>query len=944
MTFMSRFNVRDLRSAIRAVVVALVAAMALSVSLAPTPARADDGTILRTITAQVPPCNLSTGIAYDGTSLSLTCWQSPNIWFVSPADGHLISTYVPTNSTVGLGAIAYDRKRGTYWACTRTSPERVVELTLDPSSHTYSSRNAFTTADGCIDGLAYDGTDDTLFVSGDVRPNIYHYTTTGQQLAVRDISGQLGDCLSSGLAVGGQWLFMSNNGCSQIYRSPKNNGDTPTLFATYPERLEDMECDDITFASTGKAVIWSKDAYDPVLNAFELNPGDCGYGGQPEGTMVVKPGYQQRYLGGAATVTLPGPFDVLNPTPARAEVVSGPNLGRAWTFTCVTSCNVFGSMTRDYEFRAAPTASVGTDMLRIWIDKDNDGARDAAEPFGLAYIKWNRPIDAVGLGDSYSSGEGVNPYDQGTDVDAPLPGGTAMNQCHRSAFAYSRHMTPVGYPEPLARIASAGPPTTFSLVACASAITKNVNTNGYAQYNEGATQLNQGKVTSATDLVVLTLGGNDINFSEVVTLCGEFACLDGNHSLDGRPVMDWVSDRITELPAKLVETLGQVKAAAPNATVVLMGYPRLFPATASEQSCPSLIPFGGGEMPAMNTAANNLDAAMRSAAAQAGVHYVSSINTWAGHEVCGVQGAWLNGTTMPALNDWFRKQWVGTGSFHPNKTGQITGYTGQLDSFLKRASETLPTFDTGLPKNPTPVAQLAAATTAIPTTLKLGRLHINSRTGTTATTCLDDGLVQPGSTIRVAGDGYASGASVPITLETSGVAPVTLATLVANSQGAILGNVTLPVRAVDTTGLLRAKAAGSSARGGGTLELLTAIGFARTCPSAANFTGFWVSQFWDQGNVGDYTEELTTPGYVTFGFELRDASGQRITDPAAIIGSQWETYHPQAAPSTPVYNTTKQRFEITSYAPKAWSDTTHVLTVTLADGSKHSITAFFSIV
>jgi hypothetical protein len=71
------------------------------------------------------------------------------------------------------------------------------------------------------------------------------------------------------------------NGCSEIYRTLKESPQDVSLFATYPARLEDLECDDRTFRSLGTAAIWSKDAYDGILNAFELNLGDCGFGGQP---------------------------------------------------------------------------------------------------------------------------------------------------------------------------------------------------------------------------------------------------------------------------------------------------------------------------------------------------------------------------------------------------------------------------------------------------------------------------------------------------------------------------------------------------------------------------------------------------------------------------------------------------------------------------------------
>jgi hypothetical protein len=175
-----------------------------------------------------------------------------------------------------IGAMAWDRGAGQLWACGGFGDDTTV-YTIDLISST--AQTAFTGGPGCPDGLAYDGTDSTLWLSPDVSPTVYHYRTDGTLIDQFNVS--LGNCGNSGIAIGGPYLFLSNDGCSQIYRStPSSPGDV-TLFGSYSARLEDMECDDVTFAADGKAAIWSKDAYDGVLNAFELNPGDCGFGGLP---------------------------------------------------------------------------------------------------------------------------------------------------------------------------------------------------------------------------------------------------------------------------------------------------------------------------------------------------------------------------------------------------------------------------------------------------------------------------------------------------------------------------------------------------------------------------------------------------------------------------------------------------------------------------------------
>lgn len=242
---------------------------------APAEVRAEDGATLRQFTADLPPCSISTGIAFDGQDLLVSCWYTNELYVIDTTAGSLLDTIVVSDLS-GIGALAWDRGRSQLWACDYPS-ESVYLITISGSTATAEFK--FTPSDGCIDGLAYNGEDDSLFTSGDVRPTVYHYDVNGTLLDTRDVGGKIGDCNSSGIAIGGGDLFLANNGCQEIWRVANEQDAVPVLFASYPARLEDLECDDVTFAGEGKAAIWTKDAYDAVINAFELNPGDCGYGG-----------------------------------------------------------------------------------------------------------------------------------------------------------------------------------------------------------------------------------------------------------------------------------------------------------------------------------------------------------------------------------------------------------------------------------------------------------------------------------------------------------------------------------------------------------------------------------------------------------------------------------------------------------------------------------------
>jgi hypothetical protein len=239
-------------------------------------AQAADGSVLRTVTAEGYNCSLGTGIAFDGQNLLLSCSNDNKITAVDPTDGSLVKSY-SVSGVSSIGALAYDRGREVLWACGGFSGDDTVVWQID--LETSLATQQFDGPVGCPDGLAYDGRDDTFWLSPDVSPTVYHYSMTGELLG--SVPANLGSCGNSGIAVGGDYLFFANNGCSQIYMAPRTDPTSTTLFGTYGARLEDLECDDVSFADLGKAAIWSKDAYDGVLNAFELNPGTCGFGGLP---------------------------------------------------------------------------------------------------------------------------------------------------------------------------------------------------------------------------------------------------------------------------------------------------------------------------------------------------------------------------------------------------------------------------------------------------------------------------------------------------------------------------------------------------------------------------------------------------------------------------------------------------------------------------------------
>lgn len=112
----------------------------------------------------------------------------------------------------------------------------------------------------------------------------------------------------------------------------------------------------------------------------------------------------------------------------------------------------------------------------------------------------------VAMGDSYSSGEGNPPFEIGTDV-----GGASENRCHRSSQAYPRLL------QSSLNLGS------MDFVACSGATTADVlgNRSGPGNWNEGA---QVGALSADTEVVTVTIGGNDAGFQEYlfgcISICG----------------------------------------------------------------------------------------------------------------------------------------------------------------------------------------------------------------------------------------------------------------------------------------------------------------------------------------------------------------------------------------------------------------------------------------
>jgi hypothetical protein len=198
------------------------------------------------------------------------------------------------------------------------------------------------------------------------------------------------------------------------------------------------------------------------------------------------------------------------------------------------------------------------------------------------------------LGDSFSSGEGASEVDgKRYDKESNVAGDYGRDGCHRSLYAWPRQMWLSDTTFPIRqRMDTMTPDIDFKMVACSGAQTHNllatetkdgkIVTNAFGRGPEPGygeiPQLDSGWVDKDTTLVTLSVGGNDSRFTKVVTKCAMTStCQEETLDGDSAPMQVAEPELIrTKVMASVQLVLEQIHRKAPNAKVLLMGYPAMF--------------------------------------------------------------------------------------------------------------------------------------------------------------------------------------------------------------------------------------------------------------------------------------------------------------------------------------------------------------------------------
>lgn len=151
-------------------------------------------------------------------------------------------------------------------------------------------------------------------------------------------------------------------------------------------------------------------------------------------------------------------------------------------------------------------------------------------------------------------------------------------------------------------------------------------------------------VTADTDLVTVSIGGNDFSvFGTLVAYCPTLRasdptgdpCRDAMRA-DGR---DRLLAAVHETRDRIVAVLQEVRRRAPQARIVVVGYPQIAP---RDGACPDRLPLADGDVAYAVQVNQRLTQALRQAAARTGADYVDVWRASQGHDVCSAD-PWING-------------------------------------------------------------------------------------------------------------------------------------------------------------------------------------------------------------------------------------------------------------------------------------------------------------
>ncbi|MDQ4011770.1 MAG: SGNH/GDSL hydrolase family protein [Actinomycetota bacterium] len=190
----------------------------------------------------------------------------------------------------------------------------------------------------------------------------------------------------------------------------------------------------------------------------------------------------------------------------------------------------------------------------------------------------------------------------------------------------------------------------FTDVSCTGAQTEHMTESQRVPLGINPPQFDA--LASDTDLVTLTISGNDIGFSDIFGTCARLSSTDPLGNPCERQATaggtDIYAQRIDAEAPNVARVLEGIRQRSPRATVLLVGYLRIVP---PEVGCYPVFPIARGDVPFLDGIQQQLNAMLADQASDHGAVFVESYADSLGHDACKLPGVkWVEGVapTSPA--------------------------------------------------------------------------------------------------------------------------------------------------------------------------------------------------------------------------------------------------------------------------------------------------------
>ncbi|MHA3725060.1 VWA domain-containing protein [Leucobacter sp. HY1910] len=379
------------------------------------------------------------------------------------------------------------------------------------------------------------------------------------------------------------------------------------------------------------------------------------------------------------------------------------------------------------------------------------------------------------LGDSYSSGEGAYNYTN--------PPKDVSQDCHRSTATY---LVPDFRPDQIVNL------------ACSGAVSEDLTNPSHK--HKAPPQLTQlDRLKKAPAGVIMSIGGNDFKFSDIIT-----QCVIGNCDKNAEQISGWFSNAKAlreKLSPVYQETWKRINTpermtqrGGATAPVVVVAYPNL--THASRLGACGTVRFheatvwhvlGPGEVKVANQLAAHLNAALKAAVADARnngyeVYFVSDTADamLPNHSLCAGQESYINGVELLGKKP-------SPESMHPN----VAGYRATSGAIINW-SRTVKTFSPDEAKQQLDEQRRREKSGIVANSQRLfvpPAPQVSLDSAASGFKPSATGLFMNGAPVNVSGEGYAPFTPVIISLHSN---PTLLGGLTADEQGRIEGQVRVP--------------------------------------------------------------------------------------------------------------------------------------------------------